>query len=185
MANEPVPRNYTFDFIDKALTALALGSGATKKALEIASADGFEVTREQLNNFRRTYPDRYTRIMQEVTARHEEDMAEGTVRMAMAYENTEQKLLDKLDTQIEELSPKDTAGALRNVAVSKAVNIDKHQQLTGRTSMPEDTRNANEILESLAAQFKGVVTVREIEIRSDEQADRPEDLQHSTQGLNQ
>jgi hypothetical protein len=184
MANEPIPRNYTFDQIDKGLTALALCSGVTSKAIEMAKADGFEVTRDQLNNYKRTYPDRYTRIMQEVTARHEEDMAEGTVRMAKAYESTEQRLLEKLDSQVDELSPKDTAGALRNVAVSKAVNIDKHQQLTGRTSMPEDTRNANEILKSLAAQFKGVVTVREIEIRTDD-SDTPEDLQHSTQGLSQ
>jgi hypothetical protein len=61
--------------------------------------------------------------------------------------------------QAPDLSPRDTAGALRNVSVSKAVNIDKASAIRGRPSEITANIDVTDLLCSLANNYGGIVKV--------------------------
>ena len=55
--------------------------------------------------------------------------------------------------QAPQLSPRDTAGAIRNVIVAKAVNIDKASLIRGRPTEIRATADITDLLRGLKARF--------------------------------
>jgi hypothetical protein len=59
-------------------------------------------------------------------------IAESSERMVEDVCEFEAQLVERMGEQAAELSPRDTAGALRNVSTAKAINIDKASVIRGR-----------------------------------------------------
>jgi hypothetical protein len=86
-----------------------------------------------------------------------------------------------LREQAGDLAPRDTAGAIRNVSVAKAVNIDKASVIRGRPTEIAAEADVTELLRALNS-FGGVVKVNpvllgeepEIESTAEEEPDASE-----------
>ena len=62
-----------------------------------------------------------------------------------------------MDAQADELSARDTAGALRNVSVAKAVNIGKASAIRGRPTEVVSHRSLESLRRTLVAKHPGLV----------------------------
>jgi hypothetical protein len=108
-------------------------------------------------------------------------IAEDSERIVQDLAELEAQLVDQLREQAGDLAPRDTAGAIRNVSVAKAVNIDKASVIRGRPTEIAAEADVTELLRALNS-FGGVVKVNpvllgeepEIESTAEEEPDASE-----------
>jgi hypothetical protein len=92
-------------------------------------------------------------------------MAEQMEALFAAEVDLEWELIEKFREELPNLKAGEVAGALRNVGVSKALNVDKSAPLRGRPNEVVAHVSAEEALRKLK-RFKGVViesTAEEVE----------------------
>jgi hypothetical protein len=167
----PHPRaKHTAEEIEAALTVLALESGnlgrARKRLVELKLFDRVPPA----STFARwpdTYKDRYAEIRAEVAPKIKARLADTHTDLAERLAALEHSTIDELEQEIAELSGKDKAALLRNVAIAGAVHVDKAALLNGDpTSIHLNKRELPEIFRALAAkgvQVEGVVIEGEAE----------------------
>lgn len=111
--------------------------------------------RSTLARWPETYADRYAEIRAEVVPKLKARLADVHTDLANRLAELESKTIDDLNANLDELSAKDKANLLRNVAVAGAVHVDKQQLLRGEATSIIGKRELPEIVRALAA--KGVV----------------------------
>lgn len=143
--------------IETALTVLALESGNMRRAREkLAELDVFEKvpSATTIARWPETYRERYAEIRAEVAPKVKARMADAHTDLAERLAALEHSTIDELEHEVKELSGKDKAALLRNVAIAGAVHIDKAALLNGDPTSIIGKRELPEIFRALAA--KGV-----------------------------
>ena len=126
---------YSPEEIEYALTAVAAAGGSTKRAAKALEAEGRKVPESTLRLWRSDlYADRYREIEADELPKRYARLAERCEANAERLGVIEELLTDRLEAEASGLTPRDAAGALRNVSVAKAVNIDKASVIRGRPS---------------------------------------------------
>lgn len=148
---------HTAEQIETALVVLALESGnvgrARKKLAETKLFDKVPPA-STIGRWPETYRERYAEIRSEVAPKIKARLADTHTDLAERLASLEHATIDELETEIAELSGKDKAALLRNVAIAGAVHVDKAQLLKGEATAIVK-RELPEIFRALAA--KGVV----------------------------
>ena len=127
------PSRYTDQEVEQGLFALAMASGNTRRASAMLQKRGLRVPHTTLDTWKhRTHPERYERIKQDAYPRIAEQMAEDMEALFAAEVELEWELVAKFREELANLKPADVAGALRNIGVTKALNVDKSAPLRGR-----------------------------------------------------
>ena len=147
--------NFTDGQITEALTVLALCSGNKRKASERTGISCSTLAQWKSKQ----YPDEYKRIVEKELPRVYGEIAERCEDLALTESAIEEELALKLQAEMHEMKPSDVSTALRNMAVAKAVNIDKASLVRGRPTAITERRDASELLRSLANRFGGMVKV--------------------------
>jgi hypothetical protein len=125
-------RHYTETEIETGLFALAMASGSPSRASEALALQGLNVPATTLDHWRnQIHTLRYERIRDKAYPQVKAKMAEAMEGLFEAQVEVEWQLLKKLEASIEELPARDVSGALRNVGVTKALNVDKSAPLRG------------------------------------------------------
>ena len=94
------------------------------------------------------HAERYRQIHREVMPAVYDRIAERSEALVDELADLEGQFARQMRRQGPELAPRDTAGALRNISVSKAVNIDKASLIRGR---PNEIRATADITDPLLA----------------------------------
>lgn len=148
---------HTAEQIEATLTVLALESGNMRRAREkLAKLELFDKvpSATTIARWPETYRDRYAEIRAEVAPKIKARMADAHTDLAERLAALEHSTIDELEEEVRELSGKDKAALLRNVAIAGAVHIDKAQLLNGDPTSIIGKRELPEIFRALAA--KGV-----------------------------
>ena len=149
---------HTAEQIEQALVAIALESGNVGRArakLEEAGTFGGKVPpRSTMARWPETYADRYAEIRADVAPKLKAKLADTHTDLAERLAALEHSTIDELEQELRELSGKDKAALLRNVAIAGAVHVDKAQLLKGEATQIVK-RELPELLRALQA--KGVV----------------------------
>lgn len=125
-------RTYTEQEKDLALFALALSSGNSRQASKmLRDSDGPNVPAKTMDSWKARDPDRYRRVVEEVAPKVAADTAERMQALVVIYDDLERKTALRYEEELPNLRPGELPGALRNVAVTKGINIDKAQLLRG------------------------------------------------------
>jgi hypothetical protein len=147
--------HYSVEDVETALTLLAFHCGNARKTSQALEAAGQPVRESTLKFWRSDrFAERYRQIENEELPRRYARIAERCESMADQAADMEEELLEQMPRQAPELSPRDTAGALRNVSVSKAVNLDKAALACGRPTEITATADVTELLRT-ASCLKG------------------------------
>lgn len=142
---------YTEADIDQALLALALSGGSSAVASKRLKEQGAEIPEKTLRNWRENqYPKRYAHLQQKYGAELEELAVRGIRSNLLLADQLERDMLEDFAGSYKSLDAKDKAGAIRNIATTKAINADKLLQLTGRPTQTIEHRNASDLLAQIA-----------------------------------
>jgi hypothetical protein len=143
---------YSEDEIERALIAVAVCAGNTHRAHRELAKQGHKIPRPTLDVWAtRLHADRYQRIATEVVPKIHERIATEAEDLAQAYADAERTALDRLNETLDELDPKDVATAIRNLATSRGISIDKAALLRGRPTQIIEHRDPADIARELAA----------------------------------
>jgi hypothetical protein len=130
-----MPKLYTPEEVDTALTALIL-LGDAGKASRSLKQEGITIPERTLRRWPDKHADRMAQLQNGLAAQVAERVASRAEGIALRALDAQERLLDKLDANMGELKPSDTAGALRNVAVVAALSVDKlSSPLRGRPTI--------------------------------------------------
>ena len=102
--------------------------------------------------------DRYRRIYEEELLGIYARIAEKSEDLIETYGGLEAELAERVRALMPEMRAGEAAGALRNVAVSKAVSIDKASVIRGRPTEIREERTMVDVARSLQ-RFAGIVKV--------------------------
>ena len=159
-------RRYVEEDIERGLTMLALCGGNWRRAGERLREQGFDIPPKTLESWKRqTHTQRYEETRARLLPRIQEKIAAEAEDLAIAYAETERQALEAFD--LSSLSPKDAAGAIRNLATAKAINVDKAQLMRGNPTQIVEKRDAGEILSKLKSRIGSV------DVESEEITDAP------------
>ena len=154
--------------IEAALVVLALESGNVRRTRKrLAEMDIFDKVppATTITRWPETYRDRYVEIREEVAPRIQARMADIHMDLAERLTSLEHATIDELESEMSELSGKDKAALLRNVAVAAAISVDKARLLSDQPTAIVK-RELPEIFRALAA--KGVKVEGVIEGEAEE-----------------
>jgi hypothetical protein len=147
--------------IELGLRTLAIASGNSRKATALLTNQGVSIPRTTLQMWaNQLYVERYRQIQYDVMPAIYDRIAERSEQIADDLADLEGQLAEQLRRQAPQLAPRDTAGALRNVSVAKAVNLDKAALARGRPTEITATADVTEILKNLSERFAGKVDVQ-------------------------
>lgn len=150
--------SYSEPEIERGLQAVAICSGNTRRAAQLLEDQGTTIPRSTLENWKHIHPERYQRIQDTVMPKIYSRIAERSEDIVDRMADIEAKLADKLEQEVPNLKPADVAGALRNAAVTKAVNFDKASLARGRPTEIKQTSDMAGILRGLE-RFSSLVKV--------------------------
>jgi len=151
---------YTALEVEQGLHAVALSSGNIPRALKLLAEQDAEIPESTLREWvGKTHAERYSRVCDEVLPRVYGAMAQQSEDAAMRLAEVETQLAERMSEESDNLKAGEVAGALRNVTVAKAVNVDKASLIRGRPTAITERRDASELLRSLASRFSGMVKV--------------------------
>lgn len=139
-------RIYTEAEIERGLSVLALCAGHGKRAEEMLREDGHPIPASTLLTWTRTKPERYAKAQRRVYHQLQSRMAGELERLSARAISIEDKLLDRIERETEEIPARDLAGALRNVATAQGISTDKFRLLRDQPAAVVEHRNADEIL---------------------------------------
>lgn len=127
---KPVRHRATFRFTDEqrelGMRTLALNSGRTQKTAEMLP---FDIAPTTLAGWKGK--PRYAELQAEVRKHIAGEMAEESDALARRHAEGERMAVDLLIEKLSEIDPKDLPNAVRNLATSRAISIDKGAQLRG------------------------------------------------------
>lgn len=161
-----MPSKGTYSTIEKdhLLLVLAYCGGNYKLAirqLQGAIEDGQEVrvpgsvtAYEQL---KRKNLDRYVRLQQEYAEEIEAIAVVQARDTAIRAGELEAEILTKIGEKIDDIDAKSLAIALKNVATTKGINVDKLLILTSRPTQITDKRDVDSILKAIAKKAPGLI----------------------------
>lgn len=140
---------YTPEQIDRGLLEVAVCGNAALASKRLA-AEGLEIDDRLLRMWRsEIHAGRYAEIAAEQAPKIEATIVEAARRIAQRAAEIELKALDRTEEQLDAGDVKDPAAVARNLAVAKAVNIDKTLTLESRPSQISEVRRPEEIIRSL------------------------------------
>lgn len=167
--------SYTDEEVERGIFALVMASGNTRRASRTLAARGLRVPHQTLHDWRHhTHPERYERMQRQTYPAIQARMAEQMEELLQAQIDLEWKLVEKLDSEVDDLRPGEAAGALRNIAVTKAINVDKSSLLRGAPTEIVEHHDVAAIIEKLKR--LGVVRViseQEEPVDADSESDAP------------
>jgi transposase-like protein len=146
-----IRREYTDEQKEQALARLAVQPNCAAVGRELG------IPKATLLLWKKTYATRYEEIRSEILPRIQAKMAVDAEDAALRQAELEAILEEQLLRGVADLSPKDAAGALRNVSTAKAINVDKSQLLRGNPTAIVETRDASDIARSIRDRFPHLV----------------------------
>lgn len=133
---------------ERGMIALVMCGGNLRKTSKFTG-----IPTSTLNGWRKT--EEYQRIRAQREPQIVEKLAAEAEEFALQAAPVEQKMLDKLEEDLDKLGPADLASALRNVSTSKAINIDKiSSPLRGRPTVVIEHRSIDDIAAALEAKLR-------------------------------
>jgi hypothetical protein len=151
---EVVPGSrYSSTEVDRALVAVAIEDGSTKRAARLLAKQGEPIGETTLRDWKnRLYPDRYLELQAKVLPRLNALAAEQHAAIATQASSLNVKILDRLEDVYEEIPVRDLPGAARNVATVAGIATDKAALLRGQgIEQASPTRSVSDILNALRA----------------------------------
>lgn len=151
---EVVPGSrYSSTEVDRALVAVAIEDGSTRRAERLLAEQGEPIGETTLRDWKnRLYPDRYLELQAKVLPRLNALAAERHAAIATQAGSLNGKILDRLEDVYDEIPVRDLPGAARNVATVAGIATDKAALLRGQgIEAPTATRGVSDILNALRA----------------------------------
>jgi hypothetical protein len=133
--HRPSGGRYSTEEVEQGVTALALMNGNAGRAHRELRALGVQVPRRTLGSWTRIHADRYEAIKRDVVPRIHRRMADQAEELADRYAEAELTALERLVPKLQELKPAEVTGALRNLATSRGISVDKSLLLRGQPNM--------------------------------------------------
>jgi hypothetical protein len=148
----PHRKDYTDQEVDAGLTAYAICSGRHERAAALLKKEtGFEVPPETIRGWaRRTHPDRYERIREEVAPKLQRQMADTHQGLADMAAEMETEAVERLRKEMQsgEVEARDLSTIFKNAAIASGIHTEKAELLNGRPTSRRE-RSADEVLRSL------------------------------------
>lgn len=130
------------------MTALVYAGENAAEASRILKAQGIDVSERTIRTWR-DKPD-YIQLRNEIAPRVREIHAAQAEDMAARIHEAERKAVDLTLEQLENKDVKDASAVLKNLALSKGINIDKAQVLRGQPNMIVSATNADDLYREAA-----------------------------------
>lgn len=147
-------RHYDEAHVQAGLTQIALNAGNHRNAHKALAAMGYHIPPGTLEDWKnRTHADRYQQVRDELVPQVHARIAEECEDNARLAAEIEALALEATRQQLATGDLKDASSAARNMATVRGINIDKASLLRGRPTSIVETRDATEVLRSLAAQI--------------------------------
>jgi hypothetical protein len=136
--------------VEVALTEVALCGGSTALASKRLAERGILVKKSVMDNWKLRYPERYAQIRDQRAAEIQRLVAAAHEDLALKAAALTAKVLERTEKELDEIPARDLAGALRNVATTGGISVDK---LTVARERPLNgapaSRDVNEIVRAL------------------------------------
>jgi hypothetical protein len=143
--------SYTDEEINRGLTAVALCSGNTRRAEHMLCEQGLAIDHKRLWAWQNlNFPTEYEIIKDQVVPQVYAGIAQSSEALAQRQADLEEKLTDEVEAALPHMKPGELSTALRNVTVSKAVNIDKASLIRGRPSVITEDHTIEATLRALS-----------------------------------
>ncbi len=140
---------YTVEEVDTALLTLSR-AGSSRLASEHLASIGIEITPERLRSMRnKEYPNRYAHLQAQHGAELDQLIVQNSRAAFLQAAVIEERVLDRLEDNIEKLDARDLPAAAKNLTTVKAINLDKHMLATGRPTQITEHRDAASLLAQL------------------------------------
>lgn len=164
MTERKPKRRWTQQDIEKCLHVLAWENGSAIRSMPIIKEQfGISVPKATLVTWKnRLHRDRYHQIREEVIPKIRARAAESAMSLAEEQAEVSAQILARIKEELPEIPARDLAGALRNVETSKAINLDKHQVLTGAPTSVVEHRSLRDLIQGL--EKRGVVRIQDAEV---------------------
>jgi hypothetical protein len=148
-----VRRDYSLEDIERGLTAIVLAGGSDERARRALADQGHRIPRETLRDWRAKHADRYEQLRVDLSGSVAQRIASEAEALAVQYAEKEAEVLASLDAeQIAKLAPKERSDTLRNLAVSKSLQLDKvASPLRGRPTQILERRTPEDLLRQIDA----------------------------------
>jgi hypothetical protein len=142
---------YSEEEIERGLVEVAMCAGNTRRAHRQLEARGLTIPRETLKDWTtRHHLARYEEVRLEVLPRVHAKLAQESEDLAREYAAAEHAALDRFRAELPNLRAADAASAVRNLATSRGISLDKAHVLRGRPSSIVERRDPAEIVDALA-----------------------------------
>lgn len=141
--------------IERGLVEVAAANGNVRAASKALAEQGVKVPKTTLHRWATdTHADRYLQIQAELMPRIRARAAEQHMELADRGMQLEHKVLEKLDSEVDEIPARDLPGAARNIATGAAIHTDKASVLRGEPTQILARHDIAEVTRSLRA--KGI-----------------------------
>lgn len=144
---------YPADVIDKALIACIIEADNWTRARDRLVAAGVDPcpSADRISVWRKQYADRYQELSNDLAPKLAEKIASEAESLAVKYAEAERAALERLSAEIETIHPRELSGLVRNLATSKALQVDKiSSPLRGRPTTINEVRNPQDAVRALA-----------------------------------
>lgn len=146
---------YNTEEITHVLTQVALQQGnvyAAERSLNAQVAEGNldrSPEHETIYRWLSLYQDEYREIVARELPRIREAVAADNISLAQRYAEAEGEFLEKMLEKKEDFEPKELANAVRNLATSKGIAVDKVERVTEHASPAVSLPQLGEVLGGL------------------------------------
>ncbi len=145
------PSSYTKEDVDRALTAIALYGGSSRRAARYLNDNGHPIPRETIDRWARiSHTARYDEIRNHQAPLIAERIASEAEAVALRASRIEHMIIDRIEEQLPNIPAEKLPETLRNITTTKSLNVDKvASPLRGRPSRITEVRDVSDILRSL------------------------------------
>lgn len=148
--------------IEQGLQAVALCAGNTRAAERHLEKQGVKIPFSTLRDWSlHTKRAEYERIRDEVAPKLFAKIGEQNLRVAEKATELEVKFLEEIEQKLDsgQFDAKDLPGALRNVAVTKGVAVDKASVISGRPTEIRSSESLQEVFRKLDRKYGKYVKI--------------------------
>jgi hypothetical protein len=142
-------RPYTEPEVERGLVALSLCDGNSKRAARVLATQDLSIDPSTLRKWRTQRPDDYERVQALVLPRVKAQTAELHADFAKRAIEVNAKVLDKLEREYDEISPRELPGAVRNLSTTAGIHEDKAANLRGDPTTVIEHRSYKEVVAKL------------------------------------
>jgi hypothetical protein len=127
-----VRSSYTAEETERGLRHIAVCSGNVMRAQRELAEQGLEIPYETMRSWvRRDHVERYLQIEQEELPKIHARMARRSEELALQAGELEAALIKRLEEKLPDVPPRDLSRAVRDVATSRKVSVEKSVTLRG------------------------------------------------------